>query len=130
MNDTNPKSRTYARLGASDIIVHGELIGSISAQQSQMKIGDVWTDLDVWQLSDGDWLAARSQTTLDVHGLTFSEVHRIRRPNVGDSFTSEVASESEAQGILVLRAMTFFGWSWLAKDLADQLGWQITESIA
>jgi hypothetical protein len=128
------EARIYHRSGKRDLKVTGELIARINCNRSELGEGETWTELEVIRLANGDWLAARSRAESASPSGRVSETFLVSRPPIvstDDLLMNPTAETSEVGADLAQERMVLesFGWSWLAKRLADQAGWNYLEYV-
>lgn len=131
------------RKDAPDVVFKGKLVAEVSSRDaseaSARRSSDRWTELAVYELESGDWVAV-SVACSDKPGETdFGNVRVIPVAGKGQS-GADAAVSLHAEGALEIGpartiddrrrdAMDFFGWTWLAKKLADEAGWDVRERI-
>jgi hypothetical protein len=102
-------STTVSRRDAPDIVFDGRVIASITGEKTE----EGWKELSLFELSDTSWLAVTKDCT-DGPGMDDGEVLQI---------------QVERPSNMHNKAMTLWGWSWLAKDLARSAGWDVRERV-
>lgn len=123
-----------ARKEQPDVRFRGRLIASADSREEDRDVRKRdrphWTRLELWELESGAWVAA-SIGCSDKPG----EI------DIGDVLTITPDGANAAPGMAVAEAwhggpkpkeiqvMDFFGWTWLAKRLADKAGWDVVEEI-
>lgn len=124
------------RKDAPDVRFRGKLIADADSRddtRQERRQKDRWTRLEVWELESGDWVAASIGCSDKPGEIDVGEVQRIRlaeeemRPIGEDG--KEGAPEKRSPESMQRSAMSFFGWSWLAKALARNAGWDVVERI-
>lgn len=121
-----------ARKDKSDVRFTGRLLGEVDSDTEGRDAGRTnrgrWTRLQLWELASGTWVAAAIGCSDKPNEIDLGDIVVV--PTDVDSYEGTpderlAADESER----MRRVMAFFGWSWLAKKLADQLGWDVVEVI-
>ncbi len=102
-------STTVSRRDAPDIVFDGRVIATISGNKADR----AWKELSLFELSDTSWLAVTQDCT-DGPETDSGEVLHI---------------QAERPSNMHIKAMTLWGWSWLAKDLARNAGWDVRERV-
>lgn len=121
-----------ARKDAPDVRFTGRLLAEVDSDTEGRNGGRTnrgrWTRLQLWELKSGTWIAAAIGCSDRQGEIDIGEIERIPPVNAGSrGFTEDrtIGSEMDRAN----RVMQFFGWTWLAKKLADQLGWDTVEVI-
>jgi hypothetical protein len=111
---------TLARKDKPDVRWTGRLIAEVDSDRERRDGGHRnsarWTRLQLWELKDGAWLAATIGCSDREGEVDIGDVLRIPLTTVNG-----VAPWHEA--------MEFWQWSWLAKKLAERMGWDVVEVI-
>ncbi len=102
-------STTVSRRDAADVVFDGRIIATITGNKDDRG----WKELSLFELSDTSWLAVTKDCT-DGPEMDSGEVLLI---------------QAERPSNMQIKAMTLWGWSWLAKDLAKNAGWDVRERI-
>ena len=114
-----------ARKEKADVAFNGRLLGMVDSRdytRPHEAKRDRWTRFEVWETEDGNWVIANIGCS-----------DRAGEIDVGDTITITPTSDDAtfpAEQWAVNRAMAFFGWTWLAKNLAEKMGWNVLERIA
>lgn len=119
-----------ARKDKPDARFAGRLLGSVDSNtlKSREKAPGRWTRLELWELESGNWVAAAIGCSDRPGEFDLGDVEVIRTHAVeGEAGEGERAELSPADRRVAV--MRFFGWTWLAKALAEQLGWDVQEVI-
>lgn len=107
-----------ARRDAPNVCFRGRLLASINSKDETRQADRKktrWSALEVWELESGAWVAA-SIACSDVEGeIDFGAVEHI---------AADVAMEERRR-----RVMGLFGYTWLAKKMAERLGWDVAETL-
>jgi hypothetical protein len=118
---------TICRNGKPDVEIHGKLLASIDSREHTRQ-GERektrWTELQFWELADGNWLAASVACSDRTGEIDYGEIHMIERAG-NDPDGAWIRNEAQAR----LKAMDFWQWTWLAKELAEENGWDVVERI-
>lgn len=126
-----------ARKDAPDVRFKGRLLGRVDsdtdgdarADRAQGK-RDRWTRLELWELKSGTWVAASigcsdRKGEVDIGTIEVVRTHETIEGDINtDDERVEVGEDRRR-----LEVLHFFGWTWLAKKLAEQLGWDVAEVI-
>lgn len=105
-----------ARKELADVRFNGRLLARIDSKGSiEGRDKQRWTELAVWELPSGKWVAASIGCSDKAHEIDIGDV--------------EVIEKAETN-VMRLLAMQFWGWTWLAKDLAEKAGWDVTVEFA
>jgi hypothetical protein len=125
-----------ARKEKPDVRFKGRLLAEVDSRTDADRGGRTnsgrWTSLQLWELESGTWVAAAigcsdKDGEIDIGDIERIPTHHIVEVANGRDIGDERAPlepKSREQ-----RAMDFWGWSWLAKKLADKLGWDVVEDI-
>ncbi|HEX5183570.1 MAG TPA: hypothetical protein VFW19_10520 [Allosphingosinicella sp.] len=107
-----------ARRDAPDVRFRGRLLASVSSKDETRQTErrkTRWTELELWELESGAWVAA-SMACSDADGeIDFGSIEHVPAD----------APEDERRR----RAMGLWSYSWLAKALAAKLGWDVVETL-
>lgn len=123
------------RKDAPDVRFRGRLIAEADSKEETRQAGREktrWTRLEVWELESGDWIAASIGCSDKPGEIDVGDYRRIARASgatidLGDDLTVE--PYDGGVDAMHRQAMEFFGWSWLAKALARNAGWDVVEQI-
>lgn len=126
MADDGFEEVNVLRKDKPDVVFKGKLIAEADSRQeaeaSARKSSDRWTELAVYELQSGDWVAI-SIACSDKAGET----------DFGDALLIEIDDAPGVDSLTVAemraRAMQFWGYTWLAKKLAEEAGWDVRERI-
>lgn len=103
---------------APDVRFRGKLLGMTDSRKADKRAAsrnsDRYTRLELYELPSGKWVAA-SVACSDRQGEV--DIARVKLIN-------EIAGEPEQTAVL-----EFFGWTWLAKEFADEMGWDHVQEI-
>ena len=114
MSDEGFEEVNILRKDAPDIVFSGKLIAYADNKEEQeqnaKRSSDRWTELAVYQLEGGDWVAC---------ALACSD-----KPGEVDFGDATIIPANDPHA-----AMTFFEWTWLAKKLAHRAGWDVREQL-
>lgn len=115
--------------GARDQIFDGTLVGEAIVEAHELPAGDRWTRVALWELTNGDWVAARFRP--GVATIEPDEVGETKRvqPNREPAMYGGPENDEERINLMRGRVMDFLEWSWLAKQFAASLGWPATLNI-
>ncbi|WP_374139377.1 hypothetical protein [Sphingomonas sp.] len=125
-----------------DIAFEGRLLAFADnkdeAEANPRKSAARWTELSVYELRDGSWVAV-SEAISDKPGeVDFGEAHVIGDQwiptyHLGGTDFSYAEADKRREKVpdreRHRRAMDFFGWTWLAKKLAADAGWDVVERL-
>lgn len=122
-----------ARKEKPDVRFRGRLLGEVDSRSERddgrRTNSGRWTQLQLWELESGTWIAAAIGCSDRDGEIDIGDIARIPADN---SFTAQEMAEfiEDPDITREQRAMAFWGWSWLAKKLADKLGWDVVEVIS
>ena len=121
-----------ARKDKPDVRFTGRLLAEVDSDTEGRDGGRTnkgrWTRLQLWELESGAWVAASIGCSDKPGEIDIGDVEKIPTHVVVDEGTQDErlpAGDEERQR----RVMEFFGWSWLAKKLAERMGWDVVETI-
>lgn len=136
-----------------DAVFEGKLVADVSSKNypgAHGGGGQHWTELAVYELRNGDWVACSFACTDKAGQVDYGDFAKIKRAPV---VAAEEPEQVPVNGVVAIREMTmaqaveetkdrdrdadspkreamkFFGWSWLAKELAEKAGWDVRERI-
>jgi hypothetical protein len=110
---------TLPRKDKSDVRWTGRRLAQVDSDTEARDGGRTkgrWARLQLWELESGAWLAASIGCSDREGEIDIGDIKVI---------PAAAVSGTDPRGDV----MDFFGWSWLAKKLAAQLGWDIVEVI-
>ncbi len=114
MTDTDIETVEFAQKDAPDIVITGRLIADAdsrdSGRGSKSQARERWTELHVYELASGDWVAVSIGMSDKGGESDVATAQTILKGDVADMRNA---------------AMSFFGWTWLAKMLAKEAGWDV-----
>lgn len=97
-----------------DVAFEGRLLAFADskdeAEANPRKSAARWTELSVYELRDGSWVAVTEAIS--------------DKPGEVDFGTAIKLAAGDIRG-----AMEFFGWTWLAKKLAVDAGWDVVRRM-
>lgn len=110
-----------------DVKFRGRLLAQVDSRgEDRRGVKDRWTQLELYELESGKWVAASVGCSNRDGEIDFGEVCVI------DERTAQIEI-TIGEGVSVItretRVMEFFGYTWLSKLLAEQLGWDVDEVI-
>jgi hypothetical protein len=125
-----PETVTLARKDKPDVRWTGRLLAEVDSDTESRDGGGSkrrWTRLQLWELESGAWLAASIGCSDRDGEVDIGDVALIRshHPTRGAPPVAPERGADERRK----EVMEFFGWSWLAKKLAKQMGWEVVEVI-
>lgn len=146
MSDEEFEEVNILRKDKPDLVFAGRLVAEIDskpeAEANARKTGDRWTDLAVYELPSGDWVAVTIACSDKAGETDFGEAVVIRRASNGIVVEAvdqpdtpapkdlrPVTDEADAEALSRRAAMEFWRWTWLAKKLADRAGWDVRDRI-
>ena len=121
---------------APDVTFRGRLIAKISSKDDTRQ-GDRnktrWTDLEVYELESGDWVACAVAVSDKGGEIDFARADGVTWIGRAAGFefindpSNSLASvqKDRSDEDMQREAMAAFGWSWLAKDMAEKAGWDV-----
>jgi hypothetical protein len=126
---------TILRKDKPDLVFEGKLIAEVDskaeAEANGRKSNDRWTELALYELRNGDWLAVSVACSDKAGESDFGEVKRILQVDeslleMGDEGLTPIKVSEEQRR---RQAMAFWNWTWLAKKLATEQGWEVRERL-
>lgn len=124
---------------APDIRFKGRLIASISSRDEHRQAGRDkarWTELEVYELRSGNWVAAAIGCSDKPDEIDVAEPDAVRviaceEPiDSIDDWLKKLDKKKRPETAMQMDVMKAFGWTWLAKKLAAQEGWDVVRTIA
>lgn len=121
-------------VNAQDVILHGKTIGTIEQRQGVKPEGDTWSRLTLIEREEGDWFIVGQRLAPGATGLV-GDYFAITKPEIaaaGDesySFMGLAKDEADATQRMVETTMKWLGWSFLAKEFAKKMGWNVISEV-
>lgn len=127
--ETDFEEVEIARQDAPDVRFRGRLVAEVDSKdetRENRKPKERWKRLELWELETGDWVAASIACSDREGEIDFADADGVLIIREAGRLTNE-----GARGVDAMRkeAMEFFGWTWLAKALAERAGWDVVEEI-
>lgn len=112
-----------ARKEKADVRFKGRLLGSVDSRGMDSRgAKDRWTRLELYELESGKWVATSVGCSDRPGEIDIGEVEVIEPPFEADFMEVDQLPREQ-------QAMAFWGHSWLAKAMADKMGWDVVEVI-
>lgn len=123
-----------------DVVFEGKLIARVDSRNfpgAHGGGGKHWTELEIYELRSGEWVACSIACSDKEGQVDFGEVEYLGAKVLGCDddisisapISNDPAAQSDPRFWQKRAAMKFWGWSWLAKELAEKAGWDVRERI-